>query len=222
MDKTQEIKREFRVEGLHLRENGDGTKSRIIEGYAIVFNSPYEMYEDEREKLIEVISPSAVTREVLDANDFVMTMFHNNQLVLARSKNGKGTLSYHVDKKGVAFSFEAPNTADGDKALELVGRGDIDGCSFAFSTYYGREDYVSCYSETRDGKIETTYSVNKVKGIYDFTLTPRPAYKSTECSCRELVDMLREGKNKEIEEIRHRELVKKQIEEMRSSAKKGI
>ncbi|MBO5246147.1 MAG: hypothetical protein J6B28_02680, partial [Eubacterium sp.] len=41
-------------------------------------------------------------------------------LILARSKNGKGTLTYSVDDKGVYFEFEAPKTVDGDKALELV------------------------------------------------------------------------------------------------------
>ena len=220
MEKNQVIKREFRVEGIRLREAEEGKQSRTITGYAIVFNSPYQMYEDSRESLREVISPSAITREVLDENDFVMTMFHNNELVLARSKNGEGSLRYDVDEKGVSFEFDAPYTADGDKALELVRRGDIDGCSFAFTTRYNDEDYVSCNSETRDGKIVTTYSVNKVTGVYDFTLTPNPAYDETECSCRELVKMLREKSTKDdVEELRRRDLVKKQVAEMRAAMK---
>lgn len=196
MEKIEEIKREFRVEGLQLRENSDGTKSRTIEGYAILFNSPSAtMYEDEREIIREQIAPSAVTRELLDSSDIVMTMFHDNHLILARSKNGNGTLSYNLDSKGVSFSFDAPNTADGDKAIELVSRGDIDGCSFAFRTRYWDEDYVACSSDTIDGKIVTTYEVRKIRSLHDFTLTPHPAYPETECSCRELVEMLREKRN---------------------------
>lgn len=220
MEKNQVIKREFRVEGIRLREAEEGKQSRTITGYAIVFNSPYVMYEDKRDVLREVISPSAITREVLDSNDFVMTMFHNDQLVLARAKNGEGTLRYDVDEKGVSFEFDAPHTADGDKALELVKRGDIDGCSFAFTTEDDNEEYVSCKSETVDGKIVTTYSVNKVTGLYDFTLTPRPAYGETECSCRDLVKRLRDKlAQDDVEELRRRELVKKQVAEMRAAMK---
>lgn len=221
MDKNQEIQREFKVEGLQLRTNSDGTKSRTIEGYAILFNSPsVNMYEDEREVIREIIAPSAVSRELLDNSDIVMTMFHDNKIILARSKNGNGTLSYDIDKRGVSFSFEAPNTIDGDKAVELVSRGDIDGCSFAFRTRYWDEDYVTCNSETIDGKIVSTYEIRKIKSLHDFTLTPNPAYPETECSCRELVKMLREKSVKDdVEETERRELVKKQVEEMRNAMK---
>lgn len=221
MDKNQEIQREFKVEGLQLRTNSDGTKSRTIEGYAILFNSPsVNMYEDEREVIREIIAPSAVSRELLDNSDIVMTMFHDNKIILARSKNGDGTLSYDIDKRGVSFSFEAPNTIDGDKAVELVSRGDIDGCSFAFRTRYWDEDYVTCRSETIDGKIVSTYEIRKIKSLHDFTLTPSPAYPETECSCRELVKMLREKSVKDdVEETERRELVKKQVEEMRKAMK---
>lgn len=228
MDKNKEIiKREFHVSGLQIREKEEGNQSRTITGYAIVFNSPYVRYEDESDVLIETISPSAITREVLDQSDFVMTMFHDFQLVLARSKNGKGTLSYDIDDKGVSFEFEAPNTVDGDKALELVRRGDIDGCSFAFTTDFWDSSYVSESSEYVDKKKVTTYSINKVKGIYDFTLTPNPAYDETECSCRELVKMFRDRNNgdKEAEKIKEEaekraknEEIKKQIAEMREAA----
>lgn len=221
MDKSKIIKREFHVSGLQIREKEEGKQSRTITGYAIVFGSAYTMYEDDSEVLREVISPSAITRDVLDQNDIVMTMFHNSQLVLARSKNGEGTLSYDVDDHGVSFSFDAPNTVDGDKALELVKRGDIDGCSFAFSTDYWDSSCVSEHSEYVDKKKITTYSIDKVTGIYDFTLTPNPAYDATECSCRDLVDALREGDKikREAEQRAKNDEIKKQIAEMRASMK---
>lgn len=195
--KNNIIKREVFASGLQIREAEEGKQSRQITGYAIVFNSPYTMYEDENESLREVVSPAAITREVLDSNDFVMTMFHDNHLVLARSKNGEGTLTYDIDERGVSFVFDAPKTADGDKALELVKRGDIDGCSFAFTTEYDNPDYVSMQREKVDGKIITTYSVDKVTGIYDFTLTPNPAYDKTECSCRDVIKAYKELRDAE-------------------------
>ncbi|MBQ9711574.1 MAG: HK97 family phage prohead protease, partial [Bacteroidales bacterium] len=138
--RNENVRRELLTSAadLHVREAGEGeAPGRTISGYAILFNTPSEpIWDDEDGEAREVISPEAVTRELLDSSDIKMTMFHDRQLILARSNRGSGTLSYEIDGKGVRFEFEAPNTADGDKALELVRRGDLAGCSFMFSTYY--------------------------------------------------------------------------------------
>ena len=185
MDKTKTIRREAYATGLHLRENADGTLSRVITGRAIVFNTPsVPLYEYDGEQGVEVISPEAVTRELLDASDIKMTMFHDRQLLLARSNQGKGTLTYNVDKDGVTFEFEAPATADGDKAVELVKRGDIAGCSFAFRCKYYDDDAVTVTAKTQDNMVVKTYTVRRIAEIVDFTLASDPAYPTTDCSLR--------------------------------------
>ena len=84
------------------------------------------------------------------------------------------------------FSFEAPRTADGDKAVELVRRGDLAGCSFAFSTYYRKNDYVGRSVDTdATGNQKITYTVRKMVGVYDMTLAADPAYPDTSVSLRE-------------------------------------
>lgn len=186
--KTEQIKREaFAPASLYIREQADGSESRGIEGYAILFNTPSAVMwtTGDGSEVREVIDPSAVQRELLDASDIKMTMFHDRQLILARSNQGKGTLSYEIDEKGVKFSFDAPQTADGDKALELVKRGDIAGCSFAFSTYYNDREYVE-KEVASDGNI--TYRVKALTGVYDFTLAADPAYPDTECNLREIME----------------------------------
>lgn len=184
---------------LEVRENSD--KGGVtISGYAILFDTPSAvLYADEEEEVREVISPSAITRELLDECDIKMTMFHDRQLILARSKKGKGTLSYDVDEKGVYFEFESPATVDGEKAVELVRRGDIAGCSFAFTTYYNDREYVSMAQSIADGMRQITYTVNRVLGVYDFTLAADPAYPDTNCDARELFRELR-AKEREQEE----------------------
>lgn len=208
------------VTDLRVREAAEGeVASRTITGYAILFNvpsAPLYSYDDEEAR--EVIAPGAVTKELLDGCDIKMTMFHNRQLILARSKNGKGTLSYGIDDKGVYFEFEAPKTADGDKALELVRRGDIAGCSFMFTTHYYDSAYVSRDVQRVDGKTIVTYTVNVITSIYDFTLAADPAYPDTTCEAeaRELVKELRTAV--EPEQPKNDEKMRKQVCEMRRAA----
>ena len=207
---------------LHVREAAEGEKeSRTITGYAILFGVPSApLYDYDDEEAREVIAPEAITKELLDGCDIKMTMFHDRQLILARSKNGSGTLTYTVADKGVAFEFEAPHTADGDKALELVRRGDIAGCSFMFTTHYYDSAYVSRDVKRENGKTVVTYTVNVVTGVYDFTLAADPAYPDTNCEAeaRELVQELREAEQPQKDETKMRE----QVREMRRAAAQSI
>jgi HK97 family phage prohead protease len=175
---------ELPVADLHLREEGDESNGRIIEGYALKFGVRSQLINDWYERYYEVLEPGSLSRETLDSQDFILSLYHDPHRVLGRSNNGQGTLSYEVDEVGVKFWCEMPNTADGNEALELVKRGDLDGCSFIYST--NEEDNVA-YSKTQDeeGRDCLLRRVIKIDNIYDFTLTWRPAYKQTECSARE-------------------------------------
>lgn len=206
----------FTASQLRLREIDGIEESRTITGYAILFDVPSApLYEDEDEVIREVIAPEAVSLELLDKSDIKMTMFHDRQLLLARSNKGSGTLSYGIDDKGVYFDFEAPNTADGDKAIELVKRGDIAGCSFAFSTRYYDRAFVE-ESVVHGDKVEVTYRVKVITDIYDFTLAADPAYPDTSVEAREIVDALHQRQQREKEKI------VKQIAEMRRAASTKI
>ena len=206
----------FTASQLRLREIDGKEESRTITGYAILFDVPSApFYEDEEEVIREVIAPEAVSLELLDKSDIKMTMFHDRQLLLARSNKGSGTLSYGIDDKGVYFEFEAPDTADGDKAIELVKRGDIAGCSFAFSTRYYDRAFVE-ESVVHGDKVEVTYRVKVITGIYDFTLAADPAYPDTSVEAREIVDALHQRQQREKEKF------EKQIAEMRRAASASI
>lgn len=210
MERT--IKHHSTAARIFVRESKDGkAQSRKICGYAILFNTPSTVLDEDGETEVrEVIAPSAITRQLLDKCDIKFTMFHDRQLILARSNNGKGTLSYSVDAQGVAFSFDAPHTVDGDKALELVRRGDIRGCSFAFSTEYYNSDYVTRTEQKVKGKRCVTYTVKAVTGVYDFTLAADPAYPDTSVSARERA------------KADKAQGVAKQVQEMRAAAAQSI
>ncbi len=204
--------------GLCVRATPEGQEpGRTIEGYAIRFGSPSAiLYDDGMESFREVIDRESVTQELLDGSDIKFTMFHDPWQLLARSKEGKGTLSYELREDGVFFSFEAPRTADGDKALALVRSGVIDGCSFAFTTRYRDSAYVSRVSTEKDGKVETVCHVRKITGIYDMTITPDPAYPSTSVEARDLSALFSEGPDTEDTEA------SAQVAEMRQELSKPV
>lgn len=150
---------------------------RTIRGTAIVLGEMTELYREEGFILRELIAPEAVPESLLKESDIKMTLYHNPERVLARSKRGKGTLSWERDDKRVRFEFEAPNTPDGDTALELVERGDIDGCSFwAYADY----DNITTERRTEGDTVIVERTIRKFINIEDFTLTPSPAYEQTE------------------------------------------
>ena len=203
------------VSGLRIREATDGAESRTIEGYALKFGVRSRLLCDWWNNYYEVLEPGCVTREMLDKQDIKLTMFHDRQLVLARSNKGNGTLSYEVDKVGVKFWAEMPHTVDGDKALELVSRGDIAGCSFIYST--DEDDSENAVSYERldekgdDGEDILLRHVKRIDNVYDFTITPDPAYEQTDVSKREVeaagIKFEQQPKPKQIDESKKRERI---------------
>lgn len=206
-NKNELVKREIQTAGkLFVRESAPGeAQSRKICGYAIMFNVPSVILDkDDHYEEREVIKPCAVTKALLDSSDIIMTMYHNREIVLARSNKGKGTLSYRIDNKGVFFEFDAPNSPNGDEALELVRRGDITGCSFIFGSYYYNDEYVRREEKKVNGVTQVTCYVLKMTGIYDFTITTKPAYPDTSVEAREAQERKAQKKAREIREIRER------------------
>lgn len=203
------------VSGLRIREATNGAESRTIEGYALKFGVRSRLLCDWWNNYYEVLEPGCVTREMLDKQDIKLTMFHDRQLVLARSNKGNGTLSYEVDKVGVKFWAEMPHTVDGDKALELVSRGDIAGCSFIYSTDEGDSENAVSYERLDekgdDGEDILLRHVKRIDNVYDFTITTDPAYEQTDVSKREVeaagIKFEQQPKPKLIDESKKRERI---------------
>lgn len=163
-----------------FREATEGeSNSRTIEGYAIVFGVESRILSDYWDNYREIIEPGAITEERLKEMDIKMTMYHNREKILARSTNGEGTLKLTVDDVGVKYSFEAPNTVDGDTALELVKRGDLSGSSFMFWT---DERNVSYEKRSDDIMLRRVKTIGM---IYDMTIAADPAYEQTTVAARE-------------------------------------
>jgi HK97 family phage prohead protease len=171
METTKELRyvKDIRVAG----------ESRTIQGTAIVFDSVSEYMG-----FFEVISPQAVTQELIDTSDIVFLYNHeDDQIPLARSKNGKGTLKIMLTQTGVDFSFNAKKTAMGDEVLAAVQAGDLDSCSFAFAIADGGD----AWSKMADGRYLRT--INKLEYLRDFSIVSFPAYTATSVNTRGLDEL---------------------------------
>lgn len=182
-----------------LREAAEGEKeSRTIEGYAIVFGVESVILADYWDNYREIIEPGAITQERLQGMDIKMTMYHNREKLLARSNRGEGTLKLRVDEVGVHYEFEAPNTEDGNTALELVKRGDLSGSSFM---YWSDEASGVSYEKTQDGLL--LRRVKNIGEIYDMTIAADPAYTETTALVREAMDKFLKPEKKEVSSMRY-------------------
>lgn len=157
----------------------------IISGYAIVFNRESEILYDKTNNryFIEVIDPSAVDVELIQRSDIKMLIDHTKSRMLARSRYGEGSLQLEIDEYGLKFTFEVPDTVDGQFIKEMIRRNDYNGCSFAFT------DDIVDVEYNRERGLFIRY-VRKIKQLYDCSIVADPAYSDTEVSLRSLEEVI--------------------------------
>ena len=166
---------------LPLPSNGEG---RNVSGYAANFRE-YDMGS-----FRERIEPTAFRN--LDGYDIHALYNHDYDKVLARRNKGKGTLELITDEEGLKFAFELPDTATGNEVRTLVGRGDVDQASWAFTV--AQEEWVDTRSE------KPLRVIKEVGEIYDISLTPRGANPTTSVALRSLEAAKEEYKEPELAE----------------------
>ena len=149
--------------------------SRILSGYAAVFNSESK----DLGGFTEMISPAAF-EGVIERSDVFAVLDHDRNKVLARSKMGKGSLELNIDSKGLQFRFESPNTTLGNDVLSMVKRGDLTDASFCFTV----ED--ESWQKREDGSYLRT--INKIGDLFDVAICYNGAYPEsyTEVALRSL------------------------------------
>lgn len=166
---------EFRVERVAREDGGEDT---YIAGYAVVFEQYSKPIWDE---WVEIISRNAFAN--CDMSDVVMVIDHARDVssVLARSRNGEGTLEITIDEMGVAFRFRVPDTTAGHDMVSLIQRGDISECSFAFWVAEDRWLYDIAFDDR-------TYDVRRIESIAklaDLSIVVSGQYGQTSVSVEE-------------------------------------
>lgn len=186
-----EDRTEIRNTTFHVTANEDDEK-RTVEGYALLFGVSADNLGFE-----EVIERGALDGVLGKSDVFALLNHDRSKGILARAKNGNGSLSLEVDSKGLKYRFEAPKTALGNELLENLRRGEIDQSSFAFTVADGGEKW----ERQKNGVWKRT--ISKFERIYDVSPVYNAAYSKTSVYMR--------GKEEAEKELEERE--KQNLEE---------
>lgn len=154
----------------------------VIEGYAALYSSPTTIGNWFREEIL----PGAFD-DVL--NDDIRCLFnHDPNFILARSKDGKGSLELILDKKGLKYRYTTPNRQYAIDLADAIATGDVSQSSFAF------KPKETIWRET-EGELDLRQIV-KMDVVYDVSPVTYPAYADTSVAKRShdayLVDKAKE------------------------------
>ena len=158
-----------RRSSLELRAAGSKDSPRLV-GYAAVYDSPAELGE-----FVEVIKPGAFTRTLAsNAIDQVALYHHKPELILGR--RSAGTLRLASDHHGLKFEIDLPPTQTGRDLAISCERGDVRGCSFAFTVPQGGDSW-----DVRSGRAQREL---RDIDLHEVTVTPFAAYSDTSVALR--------------------------------------
>ena len=167
----EKAKREIRFAELRALDWTDEEKQNmVVQGRAVVYDSPTMLYEWDGVQYFEVIA-----RGALDGADLTDVPFKYNHsdavMVMARTRNG--TLELKPDDQGLSIRAVLADTTAGRDLYALITRGDIDKMSFAFTV---EDDDYDRATHTR--------TIKKFKRIWDVSAVEAPAYSDTSISAR--------------------------------------
>lgn len=178
MEKSQHDDIEYRS---YSAEMVSDDNSRTVTGYAALFNNETELWPGFREK----IAPGAF-RNAISVSDVKLLQNHDPNLLLGRSKSG--TLKVREDQRGLYFEGVLPETSS--NLIELMKRGDIDECSFAFTIQ------KELWEELPNG--DTLRTIVEAKKLYDVSIVTYPQYTGTHVgisqASKRSLDLFKESK----------------------------
>jgi len=154
-----------------LRQDGD-SEQRTIAGTGAVFydgtpNTEFQLDKD----YVERIAPGAFDEAL--ANDDVRGVFnHDASLILGRT--AADTMRLSVDKEGLQYEIDTPDTSTGRDLQVSIERGDVTGSSFKF--------WVTSQEHTEEGDV-LVRTIKNVK-LFDVGPVTFPAYDATSASVR--------------------------------------
>jgi len=147
-----------------------------IDGHAAVFNQEFVLWEDSRERVVEIVKPGAFQRALDEQQDVRALFNHDPNNLLGRTTSG--TLELEEDQTGLFFDCAMPKTQIGRSVYAMIDRRDVSGCSFAFTV---RKEHTA--ETKKNGKLVRRREIQDVD-LYDVGPVTYPAYVGTDVNAR--------------------------------------
>ena len=179
-------KRTFNLESKIETREVDGKERNVVVGYGSVYNSRSENLGG----FYEYISEGAFTDELINSSDVRALINHDPNLILARSKNGEGTLKLNADAKGLKYEFEMPDTSYARDLLINMKNNNLNQSSFAFTIPSGGDEWSS------DDAGNNIRTINKIDRLFDISVVTYPAYSQADSDVMVAQRGLKEFENK--------------------------
>lgn len=160
----------------NLELRADDTEEGVIRGVPIVFDKSTIIY-DWAGKYEEVIARNALKNTNL--KDVRLFVNHDiDKITLARSKNGKGTMSLVEKEDGLHMEarLDIENNYEAKALYSAVKRGDMDGMSFMFEIESDKWEGLDTDTPKR--------TVTGIKVVHEVSVVNFPAYADTVVSAR--------------------------------------
>ena len=162
---------EKRIFNVETRVDTTEDGKDVVVGYASVYDSR----SNNLGGFYEYIERGAFTDELIEKSDVRALINHDASKIMARSKNGLGTLNLKADEKGLRYQFEIDPELSYAKDLAIsLKRGDISQSSFAFTIAPNGDEW----STDADGNNIRT--IKKFDQIFDISSVTFPAYSQAE------------------------------------------
>lgn len=158
-----------------LLQTSEGLK---VAGRPIVYDEPTTI-KAEFGEYIEVIQ-----RGALDHADLTdIRLLYNHDLTKVPLARTPKTMQFNVDPAGLNMIATLPDTEEGRSVHTAVQRQDLSGMSFGFKVPKDGSFY--------DPKTNTR-TITKIEKVYEFSITPFPAYPQTSLEARAQIEDIKE------------------------------
>lgn len=200
---NQMEKRIFNVE-TRVDTNEEGKD--VVVGYASVYDSR----SNNLGGFYEFIERGAFTEELIEKSDVRALINHDASKIMARSKNGVGTLNLKADERGLKYEFDLDQELSYAKDLGVsMKRGDITQSSFAFTV--AEDDWST------DDEGNNIRTIKKIDRLYDVSPVTYPAYNMAESDLVVAKRGLKEYQESLVEETKEEIIEEKENNLVRNS-----
>lgn len=165
--------KELRIAELRATDPA-GEGGLILTGRPIIYDQPTTI-NDVFGEYTEIIRAEAL--QGADLSDIRLLYNHDmGKVPLARTPK---TMRFDLDPAGLSMTANLPETEEGKSVYTAVKRGDLSGMSFAFKVPEGGSHF--------DAKTNTR-TITKIEKVYEFSITPFPAYPQTSVEARAAIE----------------------------------